>query len=355
MEQNLNEDFENNDELMEQIYLLESQLLDGGDINVNIKKKKEAKQRLDDMKFKRSKRRREKNKNNKKIKYNKDAQNEIDDLMSEFERQRSDLLQDVRMTSREMALYRTIVYELGDPVTIDEIIFQSKWDEQNQKWILPNFINKKARHAQTATNRNASYSSYVESVKKQLTEISYNDSDRHMDMLHEPQVIDNFGLTDMTNMGNVNEFENIQATKKYIDRDHDFMQQIAEINQENVFDANCMKTMNDFNKEIDIDNNFIDQISAMPDDSNTFKIDRFEDRYQAEFANQDRNNDNIMEIADLMINDIPKQNLFRQHQMNGLQQELQQKQDIDVDNFFHEVSMMMKKNLVLMLQSFTKC
>ena len=399
LEKNKKENEETQNDMMEQIYLLESQLLEGG------QSENKAKERLNDMKSKRNKRKQQKQKkqskssssssstNKWKLKYM-DAQNEIEDLMEEFENQRSDLLQDIRTTYREMTLYRTIVYKMMDSSIIDQIIYQSQWDNTKEIWILPSFMdnynntnndtmspspNKKIIHQNYLSRDNIPYS-----VKQQINEmnLSFNEDQTNNQSLNR-QTIENIDISEMTN---INQFENVQIQNKqqiyddYDDNDvnNNFLQHINEINDDDTFKVNDGINNNDDglnhelpNKDINIDHDFIAQLTTIQNKDNTFspsKVNFIENE-------QDESDGNMMDIANLMVNDKPifkeemdllspefvspdkssiseyddvlskmitndpekdetpkKQNLFKQHKKDLLHK----KQDIQDGNFFNQ-------------------
>eukprot|EP01084_Bolivina_argentea_P270852 460665_1 len=308
-------------DMMENIYLLESQLLDGGQGSNN------AKQRLNDIKRRQQKQRSSvaADGNKKwKIKY-RDAQNEIEDLMSEFEKQRSDLLQDIRMTHREMCLYRTIVYKLMAPNTIDHIIYESTWDAHKESWSLPPFMDHQSTAQPVHTNK-------------------YNP---HLFVQPTP-TIDKF---DMMSVNCGDGFEYIEDKQDL--NDDDLLHQMSKINDENAFQMIQNKEDIGVEENGEENLNFIHQLSTINDRECVSMNDKHADAT------------NLMDIANLMIQDKQpvrsdmnttqydddddvlsqmmnsahnKQNLFEQYKMNMASDTLQQKQDIKIDDFFEDIN-----------------
>ena len=328
-------------DIMEQVYLLESQMLDGGH------RSDKARERLDDMKSKRNRRKQERMSSGSgsgrsgdrkwKTRY-REAQNEIEDLMSEFERQRTDLLQDIRMQHREMALYRTIVYKLMASSTVDEILYQSQWDSQREKWILPKFLdnlamNRNAMASPTKRNMdkfnnqrhsNLNAPTSVQSVQQHIEAMNWSNKagfsgEDGSGGLVAAQDIEDFDLEDIRNLSNHNEFEDLEMKNqeeicsKQIDVDDNFLQQISAIQEDHGFQPR-MESMNETlpDKEIEVEDDFISQLSTIHD-AQTFKTEIAEstemnvlDMVDREFlVEKDRDDGSIMDIAHLMVQDKP--------------------------------------------------
>jgi len=407
-------------DIMEQVYLLESELLEGGGGS------DKARQRLDDMKSKRNRRNEQRNggidmssssgsvrSGDRKWKSRyKEAQSEIEDLMAEFEGQRTDLLQDIRVTHREMALYRTIVYKLMASSTVDEILYQSQWDSQREIWILPKFMDNLSmngntnKSSRTKRDYNSNHNrrsgkqnvpSSVQSVQQHIESMNWKNTDAFNgedgfggNGIVEPQDIDNFDLDDIQTLSNHNEFEDLEIRNreeigsKQIDVDDHFLQQISELQDENKgFQPRMSCDDHGFpNKDIEVEDDFINQLSTIQDVT-TFTEEITASRsadmdiagmMDREFlVEKDREDDGIMDIANLMVQDkpalveiggmdqdedeefvsmekgdvseyddvlaqmmggqVPNENLFQRHQ-NGLLA----KQDIDAADFYDDES-----------------
>ncbi len=67
------------------------------------------------------------------------ALSEVEDLQIEFESERTDLLQNIRASFKEMALYKQMVAIFLSSSAVDEIFFRAKWEKESEKWKLPEF------------------------------------------------------------------------------------------------------------------------------------------------------------------------------------------------------------------------
>ena len=88
---------------------------------------------------------------------NESLKQEISDLNHEFELEKQEMLDDMRLSYREMCLYRQIANLLLPLQLIDKIISQSKWNDDNEMWKLPSFVNDiKKVTFEALANRNKS-------------------------------------------------------------------------------------------------------------------------------------------------------------------------------------------------------
>jgi len=330
-------------DIMEQVYLLESQLLDGGTRSDG------ARKRLDAMKSTRNRRKQQRmssrsgsgrNSGDRKWKARcKEAQGEVEDLMAEFERQRTDFLNDIRTTHREMALYRAMVHKLMAAETIDQILYRSKWDSLREQWVLPHFMDNLAKNrsvakrtdfgSQRAANRghaaNGLMPHSVQSIQQRIDEVDWNsngrafhgEDDGDLDLV-EQQEIEHFDLEDICNLPNHNEFEDLdvankeQLASKQIEVDDHFLHQITELEHHDAFQPQSAgPTMGDLpDKNIDVgDDEFIAAMSTIHS-ATTFKVEDSTARNDCDdgrgiLAERERGDDSILDIANLMVTDRP--------------------------------------------------
>eukprot|EP00484_Ammonia_sp_Unknown_P028048 CAMPEP_0197046746 /NCGR_PEP_ID=MMETSP1384-20130603/22398_1 /TAXON_ID=29189 /ORGANISM="Ammonia sp." /LENGTH=833 /DNA_ID=CAMNT_0042478581 /DNA_START=53 /DNA_END=2554 /DNA_ORIENTATION=+ len=329
-------------DMMEQIYLLESQLLGGGDVS------NKAQKRLDEMKRKRRRRATQRASMStidsigelKWMKKYKEAQNEIEDLGTEFENQRADLLQDIRTTYREMCLYRTIVHKLMSENTIDEVMYQSQWNNATESWVLPAFMdNYQSQHGMVVnvTAMRGRGSARGQSRKHQSQRKKYAESGGNMPLgmtqqidetnwwsnhdleppqeanLEMQQDIEHFELAEMMQVVESMEKPQIQGDDigiagKDINVDDTFLQQISSIQEEQVFNVD----RKDLDKKKDMimtkknesdyinDDQFLREVRSMKD----ALTDRGDFAHSLHVDEEDVGQ-SMMEIANLMIADKP--------------------------------------------------
>jgi len=269
--------------------------------------------------------------------------------MSEFEKQRTDLLTDIRTQYREMLLYRTIVHKMVAPSTVDEILYQSQWNEAAETWILPKFMDTltqsqrngavKIGIASPPSAKGRHYQNVSKSVQQQIEEMDWNTKDairsrstsakRENELMAQQQIedmdwstkdairsrsssaklmaqqaIEQFDLSDLRDAPNSNEFEDMLRSKD-VGVDDEFIQQITNIdtNQKRAFDDSASHLLPDRETQLNVGNDFLMQLSSI-NDAKPFKSGLDEPREELEFVSRDTNAE-LVDIASLMVEDKP--------------------------------------------------